>query len=558
MYGYVKTLRLCLAEYLLALALHTIYAFLAVDIETGRVVMLVSIIMISVTFIFASLVHNEKIVVIFIFISVVISTTIIGYMLDTLSYSVLVYIVLSAVISIFMESRYILYSMIIGVVAFICYLIFIPEVILKNLHSLFIFCIYIVLYLASMLNLFVVVYNAKKNMKGMEEKAKEAERANASKMLFLANMSHEIRTPMNAICGMAELTLRDESLSSEARENTESIQTAGRVLISIVNDILDYSKMESGSMDIIPVAYSFRRLVDDVFNMMTVRLEDKNIELRKKISDNLPDTLIGDEIRIRQILFNLLSNAIKFTDKGYVELEVTGVEDTGFLDLTITVTDTGIGIKKEDIPNLFTSFQQVDTRKLRNKEGTGLGLAICKKLLSLMGGDINVESTYGVGTKFVVHLCQKISDEVLITNKETSSEDEASLEIHDARVLVVDDNAVNLKVASGLLKNFGISVDTCKSGRECLDILSKDKGYDVIFLDHMMPELDGIDTLKLIRATDDEYMKKVPLIVLTANVISGIREMFIAEGFDDFIPKPIDVNWMQSVLRKYIPVEKQR
>lgn len=558
MYGYAKTIRLCLIEYLIALSLHTVYAFVKLDDEIGRVVLLVSIVMISLTFFMSAFVKRENIVVGLLFISVIISTTIIGYILDTLAFSVLIFLTMSAITSIFMEAKYLIYSAIVCFVTFTGYIIFLPEKIEKNV-PLLMFIVYVVCFMAAILNVYIVVYHGKKYMKGMEEKTVEAEKANESKTRFLANMSHEIRTPMNAICGMAELTLRDESLSKESRENTESIKTAGKILLSIVNDILDYSKMESGKMEIIPVTYSFPKLVNDVLNMMTVRIEDKEVELKSNIQDGLPNIVIGDEIRIRQILFNLLSNAIKFTEKGYVMLDITGVEDVGFVDYTISVTDSGIGIKKEDLDKIFNSFQQVDTRKLRNKEGTGLGLAICKQLLEYMGGSIEVESTYGVGTKFTVHISQKISDDnsFVQIEKEDSKESEKIM-APDAKVLVVDDNAVNLKVAQGLIRTFGITVDTCSSGRECLEKLSTTKDYDIIFLDHMMPELDGIDTLNLIRADSSLYMQKVPVIALTANVISGIREMFISEGFNDFVPKPIDMTWMNSILRKYIPSEKQR
>lgn len=557
MYGYNRTLKLCLAEYFICLALHSIYAFFNFGIETGRFVLLVSAAMFSITFLFSALVKNEKIVVIFFFISILISTTLIGYILNTLAFSALIYMAMSACASIFMEPKYILYGLFLSVITFTCYIIFIPEKLLCNLDSLLIFAIFIFVYAAAAYNLYIEVSHCKSYMKGMEEKTEEAEQANQSKMLFLANMSHEIRTPMNAICGMAELTLREKDLSKEVKENTESIRTAGRVLISIVNDILDYSKMESGKMEIIPVTYSFKDMVEDTVNLMSVRLEDKEIDLRADIQEDLPNFLIGDEVRIRQVLFNLLSNAIKYTEKGYVILDITGKADCGFVDLTITVTDSGIGIKKDDIPKLFTSFQQFDTHKSNNREGTGLGLAICKQIVSIMGGDISVESSYGVGSKFTVHLSQKISDDNNMTVMESKSkEKEEIVKAPEARVLVVDDNAVNLKVAQGLIRTFDIHVDVCQSGRECLDILKENKTYDIIFIDHMMPELDGIDTLNLIRADSDEYMQRVPLIALTANVVSGVRDMFISEGFDDYVPKPIDMVWLNGVLKKYLPKDK--
>lgn len=558
MYEYAKAVRLCLAEYLTILVLHVIYAFYQFGSETGRMVLLVSAIMISVTIIVAVFVKKEAFVLCFVLISVLVSATIIGYLVHTLAFAILMYVLMAICITVFMEKRYIAVSAVLSVIVCVGYIFIVPDRIEENV-PIFMHIVFIVSFIAAMVNLYVLVYQARKYMKGMEEKATEAEHANESKMLFLANMSHEIRTPMNAICGMAELILRDETLSEETRTNTENIQTAGKVLISIVNDILDYSKLESGNMEIIPVNYSFSAMIKDVLNMMSVRVDDKEVDIRADIQDNLPDSLIGDEIRLRQILFNLLSNAIKYTEKGYVILDVKGKEDAGFVDLTISVTDSGIGIKKEDLSKLFTSFQQVDTRKIRNREGTGLGLAICKKLLSLMGGDIEVESTYGVGSKFTIHISQKISDSSVVVEKfKTQEENEPKVVAPDAKVLVVDDNAVNLKVSQGLIRTFGITVDTCKSGRECLEILKDTKDYDIIFIDHMMPELDGIDTLNMIRSDPSEYMKKVPLIALTANVVSGVREMFISEGFDDYVPKPIDMVWLNAILRKYLPKEKQR
>lgn len=561
MFGYKNTLRLSLVEYFVFLALHTIYAFYYVGNSQGFNVLGFSALMFIITFFFSLFVKHKDLVVFFVFLSVAVSTTYIGSICNTLAHCVLVYAAVSGITAVYLETKYILYSTILGFASFAFNVLFLRDTLLKSISSLSLFAIYVGLYATAMISLYLVVYHAKKYMKGMEEKALEAERANNSKMLFLANMSHEIRTPMNAICGMAELTLRDASLSKEARENTEAIKTSGRVLISIVNDILDYSKMQSGKMEIVAVTYSFGRLISDVMNLMSVRLEDKDVKLETVVQKGLPDMLIGDEIRIRQILFNLLSNAIKFTEKGSVCLTVNGQENEGFLDLEMIVSDTGIGVKKEDIDSLFTSFQQVDTRKLRNKEGTGLGLAICKSLITLMGGSIEVESTYGVGSRFIVRISQKISDEIIHTSdilfEGNASGDATKVELKGARVLVVDDNAVNLKVSSGLLKTFGLEVETCMSGRECLEILNKDKKFDIIFLDHMMPELDGIDTLKLIRSSDDSFMQSVPLIALTANVVSGIREMFISEGFTDFVPKPIDMNWMNSILRKYIPLEKQ-
>lgn len=560
MFGYEKTVRLCFIEYLLSLALHTAYAFLVKGSTEGRIISLFSVTVFAVTAFLAFLIKREKAVVPMILISALVSTTFVGYRLDTLAFSILIFMAMSASITVFMNKIYVVVSTVLSILSCVGYVIFCPDKILENLGSFYLFGLYVIIFVFASANLYVVVLYARNYMKGMEEKAVEAEHANESKMRFLANMSHEIRTPMNAICGMAELTLREEGISPVVRDNTDSIRTAGRVLISIVNDILDYSKMESGNLDIIPVTYSMHQLIEDMMNMMQVRLDDKEVDLRSNVQKDLPDLLIGDEIRIRQILFNLLSNAIKFTEKGYVILEVTGKEEGGFVDLTFSVTDSGIGIRKEDMSKVFTSFQQFDTHKSQSREGTGLGLAICKQLITLMGGNIKVESSYGVGSKFTFTLCQKVSDDNTKLNyaMRDTTKDEPKVMAPDAKVLVVDDNAVNLKVAQGLIRTFGIQVDTCMSGRECLEILKTTKDYDIIFLDHMMPELDGIDTLNLIRADSSDYMQKVPVIALTANVVSGIRDMFISEGFDDFVAKPIDMIWLNGILRKYLPLEKQR
>lgn len=561
MFGYHNTVRLCLLEYFVVMLAHMVHAFIHFGNEEGITVMVITAIMISITFIFTVLIKREGIVITGIYFSVVVASALIGCTLNTLSYTVFMYLAMTAGLTIFMDRKQIINAVVISLIAFVFYSVFLKDELLYSVDSLLIFWIYCGCYIISSLNLYIIVKYATQYMNGMKEKAEEAERANSSKMLFLANMSHEIRTPMNAICGMSELNLREE-LSPQVRENTESIQASGKILLAIVNDILDYSKMESGSMEIVPVTYSLSHLINETARMMEIRLTDKPVELKVKIDQNIPDALIGDEVRVRQILYNIITNAIKFTDTGYILIDVTGdVIDEDTVRLYISITDSGIGIRKEDLSKLFVSFQQLDTHKSHAREGTGLGLAISKELCTLMNGSINVESTYGVGSKFSFNILQRISKKAdkLIFSETTTEVSETKIQAPDARVLVVDDNAVNLKVAEGLLsKTFSIKVDTCKGGRECLDILKYDKGYDVIFLDHMMPELDGIETLKLIRADDDDYMKTVPVVALTANVMSGVREMFISEGFDDYVPKPIDINWVNSVLRKFIPLNKQR
>ncbi len=559
MYGYQKTVRLVMLEYLLVLLFHVVYGYFKFGTDIGLIVLIVSCIMISISFIISLLVKNEDFVVYSLFISIAISTTIIGCAEHTLAHSILIFLAVTAGFTIFMQEKYILFSFVCSCICMLSYALFLKEQLYYAVDSLLIYVFYCLVYVTASINMYIVVKSAHEYNKGMAEKAEEAERANDSKMLFLANMSHEIRTPMNAISGMAELSL-NEDLSPQTRENLENIRNSSKVLLAVVNDILDYSKMESGMMEIVPVTYSLSRLIKETVNMMQIRLSDKNVELKYTILKELPDVLVGDEIRFRQILFNLLSNAIKFTDNGYILLDVSGEiikEDTA--KLIVSVTDSGIGIRKEDLQKLFTSFQQLDSHKSHVREGTGLGLAICRELVSLMGGDITVESTYGVGSKFTFTIIQRISTkkDSAVFSKAGSSDSKEKLKVNNAKVLIVDDNAVNLKVAQGLLKTFNLTVDTCKSGRECLELMKQNRDYDLVFLDHMMPELDGIETLNLIRADSDEYMKKVPIVALTANVMNGVRDMFISEGFNDYVPKPIDMVWVNSILRKYIPIEKQ-
>ncbi|MCR5116236.1 MAG: response regulator [Lachnospiraceae bacterium] len=559
MYGYQKTVRLVMLEYLLVLLFHVVYGYFKFGTDIGLIVLIVSCIMISISFIISLLVKNEDFVVYSLFVSIAISTTVIGCAEHTLAHSILIFLAVTAGFTIFMQEKYILFSFVCSCICLLAYALFLKEQLYYAVDSMLIYTFYCLVYVTASVNMYIVVKNAHEYNKGMAEKAEEAERANESKMLFLANMSHEIRTPMNAISGMAELSL-NEDLTPQARENLENIRNSSKVLLAVVNDILDYSKMESGMMDIVPVTYSLSHLIKETVNMMQIRLSDKNVELKYTIQKELPDVYFGDEIRFRQILFNLLSNAIKFTDNGYILLDVSGEivkEDTA--KLIVSVTDSGIGIRKEDLQRLFTSFQQLDSHKSHVREGTGLGLAICRELVSLMGGEITVESTYGVGSKFTFTLIQRISNkkEIAVFSNSANKDEETKLKVNNAKVLIVDDNAVNLKVAQGLLKTFNLTVDTCKSGRECLELMKKNRDYDLVFLDHMMPELDGIETLNLIRADSDEYMKKVPIVALTANVMNGVRDMFISEGFNDYVPKPIDMVWVNSILRKYIPIEKQ-
>ena len=502
----------------------------------------------------------------------------------------------------------------------------------------------------------------------------EVEKSANMKSDFLANMSHEIRTPMNAVIGMAEMALR-EDLPPAAREYINQIKEAGKSLLTIINDILDFSKIESGKMDIIPVDYEPMSMVYDVANIVQTRLKEKDVELVLEVTPNLPNKLYGDNIRIKQILLNLANNAAKFTSKGEIMLKMDYAKvSPNEIEMHVAVKDTGIGIKKEDMARLFQSFQQVDSKRNRNIEGTGLGLAISKQLLTLMNGNIWVDSEYEKGSQFSFILPQEIVDETpcitvkkperlvmagLISNpyiRESLSADAVKLgvgyillqswrdlnvldkessgkkiflfveyplfsevvehyirnhpevtgillinfydhvkydipnlmvmkkplfvlnlamilngdELHfdedddtdkmyefiapEAEILIVDDNAVNLTVAEGLLEPLKMKIDTALSGKAAVDKITKCH-YDIVFMDHMMPELDGVETTHIIRRFHPEY-NDVPIIALTANAVDGTKEMFCREGMNDFIAKPIEIRMLVSKVKQWLPPEK--
>ena len=390
------------------------------------------------------------------------------------------------------------------------------------------------------------------------EQARAADRAKSN---FLANMSHEIRTPMNAISGMSEFILRD-SKDDLAKRYATTIKSASASLITIINDVLDFSKIESGKMEVISEPFEVASMLSDVVVMTRIRLTDKPVELRLEIDEDLPTALYGDEIRIKQILINILGNAVKFTKKGYILLKAECQrEDDKHCSMRISIKDTGIGIKDEDKENIFSSFTQVDTKKNRTVEGTGLGLAISKKLVELMGGDIWVESEYGKGTTFVYTRECEIADPVPVGNIEKRMSEvrseayRVSFKAGGASVLIVDDNDMNLEVAKGELLPYGIDVHTAISGAEAIENFSKRK-YDIVFIDHMMPVMDGVETLNRLRRLPGG--DRTVMIALTANALSGVEAEYKALGFQDFLAKPVELEKMDEMLRKYLPAEMIR
>ena len=523
--------------------------------------------------------------------------------------------------------------------------------------------------------LIVIVVKMNQSREIMVESVEEARKAEQYKSDFLANMSHEIRTPMNAIIGMCELVLREDSLSESARENCFNIQASGRSLLSIINDILDYSKIDSGKIEIVSEEFNIASILNDVINMAEARRGLKPLGILVDVDPNIPKGLIGDEVRIKQIIINLMTNAIKFTQKGSIRLTVYCTVQNYGVNLVVSVADTGMGITEENLEKIFTSFRQVDTRKNRAVEGTGLGLAISKNLVTQMGGFISVKSEYGVGSDFrfaiplrvtdaepfaavkdaeklrvvgcfegdelaeqgaelfekmgrdlgadfryidsvarlredcarskpthifvggeqyemdrrffdgaaretqvfviqdraesspvssviqrvysplyVIPVVSAINHENIVLNLNERRNADAHFCAPKAKVLVVDDNVINLKVAVGLMQPYGMQVMTATSGPEAIRML-EETDYDIVFMDHMMPKMDGVEATAIIRAKKDEYYKQLPIIALTANVANGAREMFLRSGFDDFLAKPIELSSLDKVLRNHLPKE---
>ncbi len=409
--------------------------------------------------------------------------------------------------------------------------------------------------------LIVDVTSTYEYIKELNEMREQAEAANRAKSSFLANMSHEIRTPMNAVIGMSELII-EESSGRKVYDYARDIKNAAQNLLSIINDILDLSKVESGKMELVEDNYYIQTLVEDSVNLVKMAANQKGLQFKVNMSEDIPHQLYGDVGRIRQVLINILNNSIKFTTTGHVSLDVSGeYTDDEHIDLQFIIQDTGIGIKKEDLDLIFESFRQLDMNKNRKTEGTGLGLAITKQLLSLMGGDIRVESEYGKGTCFIIRIKQRVMDKQTIKEHpmnryDTEEKKEKEFVCKDCRVLVVDDNLINRKVAMAMLKTFGFQLSEVSSGQAAIDIV-KEQDFDLVFMDHMMPEMDGIEATRILREYY-EGKENVPIIVaLTANALEGAKEIYLANGFEDFLFKPFERKQLKALLEKWIPEEKR-
>ncbi len=417
-----------------------------------------------------------------------------------------------------------------------------------------------VLVLGLLFLLIMAIIKTGQDLAHAERIKQKAIMAKEAQSMFLANMSHEIRTPINVVIGMNEMILREAEKES-VKEYAYNIQSASNMLLGLVNDVLDFSKIESGQLEVVEETYNLALLIKDEWLLLNTRVAGKPISTKVEIDSNIPSVLHGDELRIKQILTNLISNAVKYTSEGNIVLKAFFKwMDDETIALCFSIKDTGRGIKKEDLSQLFDSFKRLEVEKNRNVEGTGLGLNIVKRLTDMMGGTVVVDSEYGEGSTFTISIPQRVVEErpvgdfeaTLRADRKAKKTSGKTFTAPNAKVLVVDDNSMNLSLMKGLLKRTKINVDLASSGKECLE-LTKSKLYDIILMDHMMPELDGIETLNILRADENNLNKDTKVIALTANAIAGCREMYLGFGFDDYVSKPIQAEKLDELLIQYLP-----
>ena len=467
----------------------------------------------------------------------------------------------------FGDAEYVVYSMPVAN-SWLCLSVFDATATFAQLRRTLVLTIIVLLLVISVI-LFIMSRYEKKSRLAQElnQKAETAAAANEAKSTFLSNMSHEIRTPINAVLGMNEMILR-ESREPNVIEYAENIHTAGSTLLGLINDILDFSKIEAGKMEIVPVDYDLSSVFNDLVNMIHTRADAKGLELLLDFDQETPKLLYGDEIRIKQVITNILTNAVKYTEKGSVTFSVKFErvpDDPDSVLLCVAVKDTGIGIKPEDMEKLFSKFERIEEKRNRNVEGTGLGMTITLNLLEKMGSSLQVESTYGVGSTFSFKLRQRVVKWEPLGDYKASYQEllkghkkyREKFTAPEALVLMVDDNPMNLTVFKSLIKQTKVQVDTANDGDEGL-LLAKEKKYDIIFLDHMMPGKDGIETLHELKKQESGPNRNTPVICLTANAISGAREQYIEAGFNDYLTKPIDTDKLEEMLLTYLPQEKMQ
>ncbi len=557
-------LTIFIIEFLCSVLLQTFYAVSEYGVERAFLAAL-GLLPVLLVFLISYHIENERIVVYCLLVAGVSSLYYMSFVTKTQGMLVFTFLATGTTIALFLIQQALIVYFALTSIILVAMIAFQQDLVLTFFDSSQ-YVSYITLYAFAGVALIFISYSVEKYKTEMEEKNEIAREALEAKSNFLANMSHEIRTPMNAIYGMAEL-LGEKDFNPEEKEYVATIKRSSENLLSIINEILDFSKVDSGKMEITEDPYSFNEMLQDVVTIIEFRMRGKNIVLRLEVDPKVPTTLLGDETRVRQILINILNNAVKFTNQGAITLGIQWKDESMVYNtergrMIIRVQDTGIGISEENIKKLFTEFGQIDTKKNRNVEGTGLGLAICKRLVDAMNGEIKVSSKLGVGSTFTVVLPQKVYDSTEshfeFSHLENRSTNTYTPEITapTAKILIVDDNKVNLQVAAELMKIFGIEAQTVESGPDAIDrIAKKTQRYDMIFMDHMMPFMDGVEATRQIRALGG-YAAKIPIIALTANAIKGVDRLFIEAGMNDYIPKPVRLELLGTILKKWLPKDK--
>ena len=563
MLPYSTNIVLCVIEFFSMVLLYVAYAFSQYGIEKALFIS-IGFLPALLTILLYRFVRNEKLVIRIFYLTMVITSYVISWQLGMLGSLAIIFFAGALMMALYANRGLMIEYAVITVVALLLNAIFLKNSI-QITTPIEIYLIYMLIYVFAMVS-FVFLVNGVLDYKArMEEKNEEANNALEAKANFLANMSHEIRTPMNAIYGMAEL-LDQKDFAEEEKGYIDTIRKSSENLLAIINEILDFSKIDSGKMEITKEEYHFNSLIHDVLSIIEFRMKNRSVKLIYDIAPDIPRVLIGDELRIRQILINLLNNAVNFTHRGHIALRIfwePDLDGNGYMH--VSVEDTGIGISQADMNKLFTAFGQIDTKKNRNVEGTGLGLVITKRLLNLMGGDITVRSKVNEGSTFSFVLHQIVKDprpSNYNSNHEKVTVENAGYKITfkapTARVMIVDDNKVNLIVASELMKRFGFEAVMVESGMEAYNRIEEHLvEYDLVFMDHMMPVMDGVEATRKIRALPTQYAKKLPIVALTANAIKGVERQFKEAGMNDYLAKPIHMNQLGEILKRWIPLEKQ-
>lgn len=550
-----KVFVLCLLQYAFILCYHLIYSLLFKSIDqTSKVCvwsLCVFLIILFFSFVFK---NNIRLVVYVTMATILITVTYVGFVLETLAFGILIFATAGLILSMMMREIYILIWFISTTIAVIVYAFVFPEIVLLMVPSTFIYYCYVCAYIIMGINLYILVKTCRISMEKLTSKSLSIEKETNSKNIFWANISNEIRTPMNVINGMSRL-LRSENLNIRAKEYTDQIENASDMLLNIVSDTLELSQMEAGTYEKFNADYNLYRLIHNTVMLASGKLKNDDINLGYSIQPNVPMFLRGDSNLLSKILLRLLFNSFVFTEKGDVKIEVS-LDSRKFIDekvhLVINISDNGKGIDEKELNDLFSGFDSINNLRTSEQESVGLSLKLCKTLIDIMEGEIKVESVIGKGTVFTLYITQDSGNEVTYEEYSESKSFSSIWRAPKARILVVDDTPTNLKLISGMIRLHGIEPDSASSGKECIEMMEKSK-YDLVFLDYLMPELNGEDTLKIIKQKSNSYtFIDVPIIALTSKSLLRDRSKFLEMGFDEFISKPIDDKELENLMKRFL------